>query len=113
MTGANHPLTPPRHVASVAATTVQYSFIAFIAAGDRYVFPVLRVPVPPWYRSMTENRIAAIMMTFFAGNMVTNSLSQTGAFEVYYDGVLVWSKLQSGQPPNLAQIAKALKAARG
>lgn len=53
------------------------------------------------------------MMTFFAGNMVTNSLSQTGAFEVYYDGVLVWSKLQSGQPPNLAQIAKALKAARG
>lgn len=91
--------------------TAQYSFIAFVAVGDRYVFPALRVPAPPWYRAMTENRIATVLMAFFAGNVVTNSLSQTGAFEVYYDGALVWSKLQSGQPPNLAQIVRALKAA--
>jgi selT/selW/selH-like putative selenoprotein len=52
------------------------------------------------------------MLAFFVGNMIANSLKQTGAFEVYYDGKLVWSKLQSGRAPDLHSILRALVQAR-
>jgi thioredoxin reductase-like selenoprotein T len=113
VTGGHYPLPAPRQIASRMVTVAQFSFIALVAAGDRYIFPALNVPPPPWYRGMVENRMATILAAFFGGNVINNSMAQTGAFEVYYDGKLVWSKLQSGQPPNIASILRSLASAAG
>jgi selT/selW/selH-like putative selenoprotein len=71
------------------------------------------MPVPHWYRQVAQNRIGYLMLAFFVGNMISNSLKQTGAFEVYYDGRLIWSKLQSGRVPDLGSILRALVQAIG
>jgi thioredoxin reductase-like selenoprotein T len=113
VTGANYPLTPGRQMATGLINVAQLSFIAFVAVGDRYLFPALRMAPPPWYRTLVENRMATILGSFFVGNMFKNSMAQTGAFEVYYQGNLVWSKLQSGQPPNFGYILKAIGRAAG
>jgi selT/selW/selH-like putative selenoprotein len=46
-------------------------------------------------------------MTFFISNTIEGQLISTGAFEISYNDVPVWSKLQSGRipsPPELFQI---------
>jgi hypothetical protein len=37
--------------------------------------------------------MGACMFLFIVGNMVSSTLSNTGAFEIAYDGQLVFSKL--------------------
>lgn len=113
VTGGNHPLTFGRQIVTGAITVAQFSFIAFVALGDRYLFPALRRRPPPWYNSLTENRLMTILASFFMGNVLKNSMAQTGAFEVYYHGQLVWSKLQSGRPPHIGHIIKAIRRAAG
>jgi selT/selW/selH-like putative selenoprotein len=54
------------------------------------------------------NRGMVIAAGFFC-NMIAGSLLQTGAFEVYVDGRLVFSKLQSGGLPNPEDIIAALR----
>jgi len=40
-----------------------------------------------------------IIIVMFVGNAVYGSLMSTGAFEVYVDNNLVWSKIQTGAMP--------------
>ena len=39
---------------------------------------------------------------------VQQNLISTGAFEVYYDGRTLFSKLATGAPPQLAQVVRAV-----
>ena len=51
------------------------------------------------------------------GNTLRQNLLSTGAFEVSYDGTLIWSKLSTGRMPALGDlvtgIGEAMAAARG
>lgn len=113
MSGANHPLTSGRQIATAVINVAQFSFIAFVALGDRYLFPAMNIRPPPWYHSLVENRMASILASFFIGNMFKNSMAQTGAFEVFYNGKLVWSKLNSGRPPHIGHILQSIGQAAG
>jgi len=56
---------------------------------------------------MSTNKIYAALMVFFLANFVENSLVSTGAFEIFFNDVPVWSKMQTGRvpsPPELLQI---------
>lgn len=47
------------------------------------------------------------MMVFFLCNAIEGQLVSTGAFEISFNDVPVWSKLETGripQPPELFQI---------
>jgi selT/selW/selH-like putative selenoprotein len=108
VSGGTHPIGVARERVVQGAQVLQYSLLALFALGDRYVFPALRVREPEWFAQVRQNRVGYLMLTFFAGNMVSANLQKTGAFEVYHDGALVWSKLNSGQTPNVHQITAAL-----
>lgn len=112
VTGGAHPLGLSREVISRGAQIAQWSAIVAIGAGDLYILPALRLPVPRVYERIAPNRVGYLMLSFFAGNMVSTSLQKTGAFEVYYDGRLVWSKLRSGRTPEIRAILLALNKAR-
>lgn len=62
---------------------------------------------PSWWSWLTSNKIYACMMLFFLGNAIEGQLVSTGAFEISFNDVPVWSKLETGripQPPELFQI---------
>ncbi len=94
--------------AARAATWVHYGLLAGLAGGDRTFTTVLGVPPPQWYlQNVATNRFGASMMVWFVGNMVTQSLTKTGAFEVFANGHTVGD---APVPPTLAPARADRKA---
>lgn len=48
------------------------------------------------------------MALWFVGNSIENALLQTGAFEIEYNGIPIWSKLKSGHVPQVGQLLQIL-----
>ena len=72
-----------------ALQAAQYSLLAVCVFGDQ-IFRFLGVAAPQLYvQNVVPNRFGAVMGIWFVGNMMINTLQQTGAFEVYFDGQLV------------------------
>jgi len=53
---------------------------------------------------MQTNKIYASLLTFFICNFFENQLISTGAFELFFNDVPVWSKLQTGRLPSPAEL---------
>ena len=69
--------------------------------------------VPAWLKSMSENKFQTAIMAFWVFNIVSANVLNTGAFEVFYDGELVSSKLQSGKLPRVDTIFEGIRAIQG
>lgn len=70
-------------------------------------FQSLGFPTPPVYHWMLQNKIYACVMVFFLSNTIEGQLISTGAFEIMFNDVPVWSKLETEKfpsPPELFQI---------
>ncbi|KAK3586642.1 hypothetical protein CHS0354_024248 [Potamilus streckersoni] len=52
----------------------------------------------------TQNKIYACLMIFFISNAIEGQLISTGAFEISFNDVPVWSKLETGRIPNPAEM---------
>ncbi|XP_034948673.1 thioredoxin reductase-like selenoprotein T homolog CG3887 [Chelonus insularis] len=64
-------------------------------------------PQPFWWEWCLNNKFYACIMIFFVCNAVEGQLISSGAFEIHFNDVPVWSKLETGrvpQPPELFQI---------
>ncbi|XP_008553953.1 thioredoxin reductase-like selenoprotein T homolog CG3887 [Microplitis mediator] len=64
---------------------------------------------PPlfWWDWCLNNKLYACIMIFFICNAIEGQLISSGAFEIHFNDVPVWSKLETGrvpQPPELFQI---------
>jgi hypothetical protein len=72
------------------ARGVQFGLLAALALGDG-LFQRLGIhPLPEWYvRNVATNRFGTGMVIWFVGNLVTQQLTATSAFEVYANGQLV------------------------
>lgn len=72
-------------------------------------FPMLNMETPGIVTWAHENKIYACLMIFFISNAVEGQLISTGAFEVTFNDVPVWSKLETGripQPGEMFQIVE-------
>lgn len=76
--------------------------------GDK-VFEGLGIPQPDLYVKMKTNRMQTMMFCFMMNNMAA-SMTKTNAFEVSYDGKLVFSKLEESRIPELAEVVTVLRA---
>jgi len=71
------------------------------------VFHLWGMNTPRIYMWMTQNKLYACLMTFFISNTIEGQLISTGAFEIIFNDVPVWSKLETGRipaPPELFSI---------
>lgn len=59
---------------------------------------------PPelYQQSVAQNKFGYCMGIWLLGNAVNNGLMSTGAFEVYYDGSLVWPHALASCPLDYA-----------
>lgn len=46
----------------------------------------MRIPTPPWYIWLSQNKIYGCMMIFFLSNAIEGQLISTGAFEISFNG---------------------------
>ena len=56
-------------------------------------------------------QVVILMGCWWVGNTLRNSLGSTGAFEVLYQGQLVFSKLAAGRMPTLGEVLDGIRAA--
>lgn len=84
----------------------RFSLIFLIVTGFN-IFEILQIGQPIWWSWCIDNKLYSSMMVYFMCNSFESMLMSTGAFEITFNDVPVWSKLETGripQPPELFQI---------
>jgi len=112
ITGGEFPITGVKRAIATAAQAAQWTAIALLVVGESHVFPAFGIAPPLWFVQAAQNKLYSAAGAFFAGNLVVTNLRRSGAFEVYYDGRRIWSKLASGRNPDVREILAALADAR-
>lgn len=86
-------------------------YILMVLIGSSYdVFGFFGMAQPIFWSWAIENKLFAIMMTFFFSNMIEAQLISSGAFEIYLNDIPIWSKLATGRipaPQELFQIIES------
>ncbi|KAL6508052.1 hypothetical protein OROGR_024247 [Orobanche gracilis] len=101
---ANYPAPFPKRTLSKLVPVVQFGVIGIIMGGE-HIFPRLGFSTPPqWYFSMRANKFGSIASTWLLGNFLQSFLQNSGAFEVYCNGELVFSKLNESRFPGEIEL---------
>ncbi|KAJ0020248.1 hypothetical protein Pint_32529 [Pistacia integerrima] len=100
----NYPPPMPKRLLAKVVPAVQFGVIGIIMAGEQ-IFPMMGIMTPPpWYYSLRANRFGSIASTWLLGNFLQSFLQSSGAFEVYYNDELVFSKLKEGRFPGEIEL---------
>lgn len=95
MAGGEHPLTSTRKVVSTVLQYTQYGLLGVGVFGDR----VAAISNHPVYQRFRQNKMMFLIGGYMLINVIKGSVCSTGAFEVYLDSQMVFSKLNSGRMP--------------
>lgn len=105
--GGYYPLPPTNQlIASVA----QYVYMGglFYLFGGTYIFQHFGIQEPEFLQPIQQNKVAAFGALFMI-NMIGANFARTGAFEVFVDGELVFSKLQTNRFPTINDMTNAFE----
>lgn len=72
-------------------------------------FPHLNMETPSIFTWAIENKLYACLMIFFISNAIEGQLISTGAFEVAFNDVPVWSKLETGRIPSAQEMFQIIE----
>jgi len=106
---------PPSPISSLMATLFFYTFCAglFVMVLGEWLFNQLQIEQGQrLVRFMKENQAATITVLLVA-NWLSSQLLSTGAFEVFYDDDLVFSKLHTGSLPEVNDLLRQLNQRSG
>mmetsp|Transcript_22641 Transcript_22641/g.40521 ORF Transcript_22641/g.40521 Transcript_22641/m.40521 type:complete len:141 (-) Transcript_22641:235-657(-) len=108
--GDNYPAPEWTSYASPVISAIQMFAMVLVLVGDSiwtYV-PGVRRP-PEFYYKMKENPALTFIIVFLVIPSYVQSFANSGAFEVYVDKKLIFSKLETGRMPNVAEIVRSLE----
>ena len=106
--GEEYPLHFIRKILSYLVTITQISVFTTMILGES-IKPFLINIIPNYLIDwIIENKLLSLIISFFAGNILQSNISNTGAFEIFYNGNQFWSKLQTGNVPNINQLIMLL-----
>ncbi|XP_065644599.1 thioredoxin reductase-like selenoprotein T isoform X2, partial [Hydra vulgaris] len=111
ISGNNYPAPKVNNYIAKASNILKWSALAIITLGERVSFwQNLNIPNPPEIYQWTQNhKIMSCVGVFFIGNTIENGLLQTGAFEIYFNDVLIWSKLKTQKLPSVEELLLRIK----
>jgi selT/selW/selH-like putative selenoprotein len=102
--GGNYPVGPIRQS---LGSFFSFCFMASIALA----FGLGRVVLPADLATIVDQNKSMVVVAGFMCNMIGGAFLQSGAFEVYLDGRLIFSKLESGGIPDPVQLLQLVKMA--
>ncbi|XP_047330912.1 selT-like protein [Impatiens glandulifera] len=101
---ANYPPPLPKRLLSKVVPVFQFGVIGIVMAGEQ-IFPRLGFVAPPrWFYTLRANRFGTISTAWLLGNVLQSTLQSSGAFEVYSNGELVFSKLKEHRFPSEIEL---------
>jgi len=106
---SNYPPHPSKAMLAKVVTTVQFGMIGLALGGDK-ILPLINVPTHyPTYQSIKENKLMVCAGAWMVGNMISQNLLSTGAFEVSYQGKVIFSKLEKNRLPSVDEIISGIQ----
>eukprot|EP00656_Telonema_subtile_P023333 TRINITY_DN2474_c0_g1_i3.p3 TRINITY_DN2474_c0_g1~~TRINITY_DN2474_c0_g1_i3.p3 ORF type:complete len:116 (-),score=31.56 TRINITY_DN2474_c0_g1_i3:255-602(-) len=103
----NHPPTEKNQLIAKAIGYAQMAGFGAMLVG-KPLFDMLKLPTPRLVQYMSDNKLNSFSMLFMI-SFFSTQLHATGAFEVYYNGQLLHSKLEDGRIPRIDKIISALE----
>ena len=103
---------PPSAQAKLIATITNYLWfggLGLVFLGES-LFSSLQIPEPAWFEYAKNNKMSTLAVLFVINSVGHNMLS-TGAFEIYVNDQLVFSKLALKKLPDAHDLAVALASA--
>lgn len=99
--GVNYEVGGSKALVSTIIGHLRMAFFALLFVGDVFFQPfggIHQMPsiVQDANQYIKENKMQFGIFVFFIGSMVQTQLMQSGAFEIYVNGNLEFSKLQHG-----------------
>lgn len=71
-------------------------------------FTYLQIDTPRIWTYMQQNKVSASLFILFLGNTIESSMTSTGAFEIYFNDIPVWSKIETGRMPSAPELLQAV-----
>eukprot|EP00164_Ancoracysta_twista_P005415 GFYU01007417.1.p1 GENE.GFYU01007417.1~~GFYU01007417.1.p1 ORF type:complete len:121 (+),score=26.99 GFYU01007417.1:256-618(+) len=105
--GSNYPPTP---AAALAAQLISYAVLAGMAIiffGD-VIFQTIGIPPPAFYKEYVQESKMHSFFVLMLINSLSAKLTETGAYEVYLNGELVHSRLDTGVIPGPHELLEQL-----
>jgi selT/selW/selH-like putative selenoprotein len=105
-----YPASTARRAVAAGANVAQGVALAVVLGGDR-LFPAIGVDPPPaWYtEKVVPRKTAAAIACWFFPSLARSSAEATGAFEVFFEGKPLFSKLALGRFPSADELAVAIE----
>ena len=114
VTGDVYPMSPMCVFALQILSMLQLLAIGWMIFGGPTLLRSMRLvrenqPLPTWYHTLQENGVPiAIFLFLLAPNIVQNIGNTKGAFEVYLNDTMVFSKLKTGNFPSMDELINPL-----
>ncbi|XP_017765435.1 PREDICTED: selT-like protein [Eufriesea mexicana] len=105
ISGENYNPSPNKMFIAKLLSLVKISLIVLIVIGLDFGQP----PASLWQWCI-ENRIYSCIMIFFIFNAIEGHFLLSGAFEIHFNDVSVWSKLETGRIPQPFEIFQIIDA---
>ncbi|OON17011.1 selT/selW/selH selenoprotein, partial [Opisthorchis viverrini] len=71
-------------------------------------FSSLGLATPSFLTYAFQNKVSFCLTAFLIGNLIEGQLLSTGAFEIYYNDMPIWSKLDSNRIPQPHELLDIL-----
>jgi thioredoxin reductase-like selenoprotein T len=108
--GGNYSPGQAQELIAMVCSWLWLSGLAF-AFGGEFIFGFLGMKdpsrLPWWYNYLVTNK-GSCLVGLFVLNNIGNAFLSTGAFEVYLDGDLMYSKLGTGRAPSAEDVIHLL-----
>jgi selT/selW/selH-like putative selenoprotein len=114
VTGDVYPMSPICVFALQILSMMQLLAIGWMIFGGPTLLRTMKLvrgnqPLPTWYYTVQENGAPiAIFLFLLAPNIVQNIGNTKGAFEVYLNDTIVFSKLKTGTFPSVDDLINPL-----
>ncbi|CAF1047286.1 unnamed protein product [Brachionus calyciflorus] len=101
--------TPGKHrlILAQVLSVLKMVIIGFIISGTS-PFTYFNLATPNVFTWATQNKFYSCLMIFFLSNAIETSLISSGAFEIYLNGMQIWSKLESDRIPHEKELMQIL-----
>lgn len=76
-------------------------------------FTYLQMETPRWWTYLTQSKVSSSLMILFLANSIESNMMSTGAFEIYYNDLPIWSKIDTGKMPTAQDILSQIQQQRG
>lgn len=96
---------PPEYYMLIAKFLgIAKMLLIVLILGGVDIFQRFGQPVPFWWEWCLENRLYACIMLFFTSNFIEGHLITSGAFEILFNDLPIWSRLETGRMPQLQEL---------